>query len=166
MEEKRCSKCKTSKLTSEFYPKRSADGTSKPDSWCKSCKKIQNDLSVQRNIAVVRERLRIYHIKNREKHLAACKRNAIRRKYGISFGEYDALIKSQQGLCKICNEPLTSRWLTHIDHCHDTQSVRGILCKNCNNGLGMFRENTAALRRAAEYLEDHKKRTEVRRQLG
>jgi hypothetical protein len=51
--------------------------------------------------------------------------------------------------CPICWKPDPE----HVDHDHKTGKVRGILCFNCNGGLGQFRDDPAALRRAAEYLE-------------
>lgn len=49
----------------------------------------------------------------------------------------------------------------HIDHCHITEDVRGILCRKCNLGLGNFNDNTSALERAIVYLESAKFRHEV-----
>ena len=64
----------------------------------------------------------------------------------------------QKGLCAICAVTLTKdRSITsaHIDHNHETGTVRGILCAGCNSGLGMFKENPEALLNAVEYLEIH-----------
>lgn len=75
--------------------------------------------------------------------------------YGISHEEFVALLTSQNGLCAICG---TDEWpgkdnAPHVDHCHKTGGVRGILCGPCNNGLGYFRDDPERLRKAAEYLE-------------
>lgn len=59
------------------------------------------------------------------------------------------MIASQYGLCAIC---LAAR-PAHVDHCHNTGRVRGVLCFNCNSGLGLLRDDPAAVRRAAAYLE-------------
>lgn len=75
--------------------------------------------------------------------------------YGISAEEYDTLLAAQGGVCAICG---TDEWpgkdnAPHVDHCHSSKAVRGILCGPCNNGLGNFRDEPERLRRAAEYLE-------------
>jgi hypothetical protein len=56
-------------------------------------------------------------------------------------------------LCAICESPLTGGYKVHIDHDHDTNIVRGILCKSCNNGIGFLKDSPAILRKAAIYLE-------------
>jgi hypothetical protein len=64
---------------------------------------------------------------------------------------------SQNGVCAICGSPPTgtrSHGLLAIDHCHDTLKIRGLLCNNCNNGLGRFKDNPDSLRKAADYLEN------------
>jgi len=60
---------------------------------------------------------------------------------------------SQQGQCAICECDLTwdSR-LTHVDHDHATNKVRGLLCSTCNQGLGSFRDSIAMLEKAVQYL--------------
>jgi hypothetical protein len=82
------------------------------------------------------------------------------RRYGISTTEYEQLYKEQNGCCKICKDlaPLHSndRTRLYVDHCHDTKKVRGLLCKNCNSGLGQFRENIKTMEDAIQYLKDNK----------
>ena len=70
------------------------------------------------------------------------------RGHPISRDEFNALEKAQEGRCKICKKekPLV------IDHCHAEGHVRGLLCKQCNSGLGMFYDNIAYLSEAIEYL--------------
>jgi hypothetical protein len=72
---------------------------------------------------------------------------------GITSEAWDEMFAAQGKRCAICGtdaEP-TKGWTT--DHCHDAGHVRGILCNGCNAGLGHFKDNPAALRAAAEYLE-------------
>jgi hypothetical protein len=71
------------------------------------------------------------------------------RKYGLTESERDELIASQGGVCCIC----LSAPATHVDHCHKTGRVRGVLCFNCNSGLGLLRDDPAVTNRAADYLE-------------
>jgi len=84
-------------------------------------------------------------------------------KYGITIEQYDEMRKAQDGLCAICSQEEKSahrngtvRQLS-IDHCHTTGNVRGLLCGNCNNGLGHFKDNPASLERAITYLRKHEK---------
>jgi hypothetical protein len=72
------------------------------------------------------------------------------KKYGISETTFWALIHNQGGLCAICK----SGSATDIDHCHETNAVRGILCMYCNRGLGQFEDSPDRLRAAAFYLEN------------
>ena len=72
--------------------------------------------------------------------------------YGITPDEYRAMHERQNGKCAICNqEPMTKR-LLHVDHCHKTNVVRGLLCHGCNTAIGAMKENTETLRNAIAYL--------------
>ncbi len=75
------------------------------------------------------------------------------KKYGLTVEQHQALFEIQGGLCLICNESFGKR--VHIDHDHSTGRVRGLLCHTCNVGLGHFKDSSALLRKAAEYLEGH-----------
>lgn len=62
------------------------------------------------------------------------------------------------GKCPICFRVHPSGLVArqpHLDHDHKTGYVRGLLCYNCNVGLGLFKDNPTALRQAAVYLENH-----------
>jgi hypothetical protein len=69
-------------------------------------------------------------------------------KFGIDPVELEALLEAQHNCCAICDRPNP----THIDHDHRTGRVRGVLCLNCNTGLGQFRDDAERLTKAAEYL--------------
>jgi len=75
----------------------------------------------------------------------------LRKKYGISQAEYDAMLEKQGGVCRICGGTNGPRIL-HVDHHHGTGAVRGLLCTNCNTGLGMFQDNPNFLSQAMTYL--------------
>ncbi len=71
------------------------------------------------------------------------------RHYGFTETERDAIVASRMGLCVICLKAPA----VHVDHCHKTGRVRGVLCFNCNSGLGLLRDDPDAMYRAADYLE-------------
>ena len=89
------------------------------------------------------------------------RKHKIRKAYGISLEVYDLLLHAQDGVCAICKQPETSKTrLGHtrhiaVDHDHKDGKVRGLLCTNCNNGIGRFRDNPALLIEAARYLVEH-----------
>ena len=73
----------------------------------------------------------------------------LRRNYGITEADRDELIASQKGVCCIC----LAAPAVQVDHCHKTGRVRGVMCFNCNSGLGLLRDDPDAMYRAADYLE-------------
>lgn len=138
---KMCTVCKVAKPFEDFYDgykaKKQRDVTNKkyPHSRCKECDHA---------------RVRVYHKDNKAK---VTKRQLIshrRRLYGLNEEEYNNMILSQNNLCAICNKP--SNKTLHIDHDHVTGRVRGLLCSNCNLGIGLLEEDLIILNRAIEYL--------------
>ncbi|MEU9794749.1 endonuclease VII domain-containing protein [Streptomyces sparsogenes] len=73
----------------------------------------------------------------------------LKRAYGITEAERDALVASQAGVCCI----RLSAPAAHVDHCHEKGRVRGVLCFSCNAALGQFKDRPDVIRRAATYLE-------------
>ncbi|MFF4758042.1 endonuclease VII domain-containing protein [Streptomyces sp. NPDC001292] len=73
----------------------------------------------------------------------------LKRQYGITEAERDEMVASQMGLCVICLKAPA----VHVDHCHNTGKVRGVLCFNCNSAIGKLGDDPDAVRRAAAYLE-------------
>jgi hypothetical protein len=77
------------------------------------------------------------------------------KKYDLTVEQYEAMAERQSGRCAICggSEPKTNGGLHWcVDHDHATGKVRGLLCHDCNIGLGKFRDETSLLLRAADYL--------------
>jgi hypothetical protein len=75
------------------------------------------------------------------------------RKYGSTRETIQSMMSDQKNVCAICENPFKNANDTHIDHCHSTGRIRGILCSACNHGLGKFRDNPDYLRAAAAYVE-------------
>lgn len=70
----------------------------------------------------------------------------------MSAEQYAEMVARQKGRCAICGDPPGNRGLS-IDHCHATGVVRGLLCTNCNQALGKFRDDPRLMRAAADYVE-------------
>jgi hypothetical protein len=75
----------------------------------------------------------------------------LRRYYGITKAQYDALLEAQGGVCALCLRPPGKRRL-NVDHDHETGRVRGLLCTICNRILGWI-EQEGFLERALPYLQ-------------
>lgn len=73
------------------------------------------------------------------------------KKYGIDLRIYTEILESQNGCCAICYGQTTKRTFD-VDHCHLTGKVRGLLCSNCNRGLGFLKDDPAVLSNASMYL--------------
>lgn len=86
----------------------------------------------------------------------------LNKRYGITPTQYDTLFISQNGCCAICGNVETARHNRSkkiqklaVDHCHKTGKVRGLLCQDCNRGIGKFHEEIHRLQGAIEYLTKH-----------
>lgn len=79
----------------------------------------------------------------------------LQRKYGITLEDYFEIIDRQDGQCAICSTDISELDHTaHLDHCHETGRVRGVLCRRCNTGIGMLDDSADLLIKAAEYLNN------------
>jgi hypothetical protein len=76
----------------------------------------------------------------------------LQRNYNIGFADEQRLRNEQLNVCAICESGFGDQ-APSVDHDHDTQEVRGLLCKQCNYAMGQFGDNARLLRRAADYLE-------------
>lgn len=98
---------------------------------------------------------------NKERILKVNRTWHYKNRYGITEEQYQAMLVAQNFVCAICKEPETAK--EHrtdnvrklaVDHCHTTKRVRGLLCKKCNHGIGLFSDNTMKLFNAIIYLEE------------
>jgi hypothetical protein len=80
------------------------------------------------------------------------RRTYLKRKFGMTPEQYDVMLRRQGGVCTICEQPPRERQWLDIDHEHKTGRVRGLLCRDCNQGLGKFREDPMLLAAAAGYV--------------
>lgn len=97
---------------------------------------------------------RRYKQNNLEKRRESYRRSSMKRRYGITPEQKEEIFENQGRRCAACqaDEPGGERgW--HVDHCHDSGKVRGILCCNCNVALGHAKDDTDRLHSLIEYLE-------------
>jgi hypothetical protein len=82
----------------------------------------------------------------------------LKTSYGITLEEFDDKLKAQNNKCAICqcdSENAFNNTL-YVDHCHNSNKLRGLLCHACNSALGKFRDSVSILKNAIAYLEKHK----------
>lgn len=85
----------------------------------------------------------------KERTCRSCKRERhLARKYGLTKEDIADRTQKQGGVCAICRK----RSFVYVDHNHETGKVRGLLCQQCNTGLGMFDEDPVLFRRAMRYI--------------
>lgn len=121
------------------------------EKWCKGCLRfLEVKLFTSKNIG----------------HSTLCNKCHNYKKFGISALDFEKLVELQNNKCAICGNPETAndknkktvRALA-VDHCHNSNKVRGLLCTNCNILLGHSKDDISILKKAIKYLEDHQKFT-------
>ncbi len=172
-----CRKCGVERADDEFY--RLASG--KIQRPCKDCKRAASRAlyaeDPERHKAQMREwaannpeKVKVLQRKaydrNREDRITMAiarkkanpedtKDRALRRTYGITLKQYNAMLEAQNYQCGICatkHVEGSRSSVLHVDHCHNTGVVRSLLCSNCNKGLGCFKDDPELLRKAMNYL--------------
>ena len=103
----------------------------------------------EENAEYARQRSRQWYCNNTDKKRA----RDLRIKFGITPEIYETMLASQNGVCAICSKSCKSGKLLAVDHDHNTGRVRGLLCMECNTGLGKFLDSAELLRKSADYLE-------------
>ena len=133
---KLCPDCGETKPLDEFYDDKSKSNGKR--SYCKPC-------GYARAVA--------YREANREKYAETQRRNSLKRRYGITVEQYDEMLAEQDGKCACCGttEP-GGHGGFHVDHCHDTGEVRGLLCHSCNAAIGGLGDNLEGVWNAMLYL--------------
>src|SRR6516225_6625642 len=152
--EKRCPRCKEVKPLGEFSPRRER-GEGHVNTYCKACRCEMVRDSYWLNPAPKRDYARRRHhnvLKHDPAHRAYASKKAREAKLrarGLTDELYRKLYDAQDGRCRLCDE---WRKTLNIDHNHENNVTRGLLCLSCNTGLGHFRDSIPVLRRAIEYL--------------
>jgi hypothetical protein len=157
---KRCKQCGETKPLTDFYK---ASGTADGHRGeCKACNLARKKQWYAQNRDAVIEKVKKWQHDNRDRHNAyqreyrstrkeQFREGHLRRTFGITQADYEALLERQGGGCAICSKP-PGKIALHVDHDHMTGEVRGLLCVGCNNALGQFHDDPALLDRAIGYL--------------
>ena len=147
----KCTNCKKDKNEEDFSFK-----GGKRNKQCKKCRDYYNTLW-KNNPNDYKEKRKQYYRETKEQHSLRNFKNAILKKYGITLDEYDNMLKAQQNRCAICEKEFelnrskeNSNKLPCVDHCHQTNKVRGLLCRMCNVCLGYI--ESGFVDKAKEYL--------------
>ncbi len=141
---KQCTNCKQWLQTTAFgnktWTNKDGSTTTAKKSHCRICISAQN--------------LMRYHTNHKTKlaYKTASYRHRI-KSYGLSEEDYLSLLSACNSVCSICQVPTDNT--LHIDHCHKTGKVRGLLCTTCNTCLGLARDNPDLLHKMISYLEIH-----------
>lgn len=146
---KRCSKCRETKALSEFR----SDGNWKDGRYpyCHPCR---------------REWQRAYYRRHQEQMKAAARRSwskhkdrRLPEKYGMTPDAYAVMWKNQRGVCAICEGlPGGRSGRLHIDHDHQTEALRELLCNRCNLVLGNIQDDVAMLEKLIAYIKKHQEK--------
>lgn len=141
-----CDKCGIEKDVKRFEWAKSRPNPRKTCAVCRNNSRVFTRSQRERRSRKQSE----WYYKNKE--LAQVK--ARERNYGITHDDYLALMESQNSKCGIClNDFGEDSKNIHVDHCHKTGAVRGLLCNRCNLALGFLQDSPESLARAIEYLK-------------
>lgn len=127
---KKCTRCKQIKPLDKFFVR--GDAKVGRQSVCKDCKRPTKAQGRQFNL----------------RHI-----------YGMTIEEYNAMLEEQNGVCAICGKPETATrdgqaLPLHVDHCHTTDAIRGLLCAKCNTALGLMHEDPDRIKALLKYIEE------------
>lgn len=138
-----CSRCRLEKSVTEFY---------RGDYYCKECRKVHQRRYRDKNYESSL-RARAEYVKRYPERVKSSK---LKSSYGISLEDYNSLLEKQENACGICGGPPTGRGIKsgyfQVDHDHLTKKVRGLLCSNCNAGIGHLKDSISILESAIKYL--------------
>jgi hypothetical protein len=88
-----------------------------------------------------------------EEHREQIVEYKFKRKYGISLAKRDQMMIEQEFRCAACERTFNLAMRPSVDHCHNTSTIRGIICSNCNLALGLMKENPELIHKLAAYAE-------------
>jgi hypothetical protein len=168
---KRCRHCGVEKALDDFYTDRKARDGRRPE--CKACNLARRRAKYAEDPRPYIARVMKWQRENRDRYLErqrsyrgtpakriANRKSHLKRKYGLTQEAFDEMLAAQGGGCAICGKPNPD----NVDHDHVTGRVRGILCWNCNVGVGQFEDDIERLITATAYLDGDEELTSLARE--
>ena len=133
---RKCSDCGRCKNLNQFYKDHSK--LLGREYRCKICSKRKS---------------KIFRFKNPGLGKEYWKKYRLEKEFGLSIIEYNSLLRDQDSKCAICGNPFIKT--PNIDHNHETGKIRGLLCRDCNLGIGYFGDNLMLIKKAINYLKKY-----------
>ncbi len=168
MGKKRCNVCGELKDIEEFYKAAGCVDGRRGD--CRSCFQAKAVARAEANPElreIARERTRRWIADNDDRYRSykrsygkldkkkqADRRVHLRKKFGLTPDDYERMLAEQGGGCAVCGDP-PDKTALHVDHCHDTGVVRGLLCFRCNAAIGNLRDDPRIIAAALAYVTRH-----------
>lgn len=158
--ERLCTLCQKIKPVSQFAVSRKLTkiagiATLRFRGECKDCQRLRNQAWRLANVEAYRAR---YREARRKRTPEQKLKWLLKQEYGLTLEDYQRMMAAQDGRCAICREtPAPQKYKTgfHVDHCHTTGRIRGLLCHNCNVSIGHLKEDLVRIRALLAYLERH-----------
>lgn len=125
---KTCSECNQLLPAAAFYAPSATQ--------CKRCRQVLNE---------------VWQQAHQDQVARANRAGVLRRKYAMTLDQEEELLAQQEHACAICRTPFDGVY-PHVDHCHRTGRIRGLLCSKCNHGLGLLGDDLLHIERALRYL--------------
>jgi hypothetical protein len=154
-----CTRCSTEKPISEMAARLDRKNRR---GHCKTCQQtyLKEYHAIYREVPENKERQKQATVAWRKGLTKDQRRHkSLVKNFGISLSDYEGMLVRQDGGCAICRiwEPFTVSGAFPVDHDHSTGAIRQLLCLKCNQALGLFNENPAAMEAAATYVRKHER---------
>jgi hypothetical protein len=149
---KTCTQCKHEKPTSQFrILRKNKNGSNLYRGKCDDC---YNEHYRKKYHKLTLEEKKVKQKRNNQRWSPEKRKDyKLQKNFGITLDQFKIMLQNQDNKCYICKKNILD--CGHVDHCHKTGKVRKILCRNCNTGIGLLREDVSILYNCIFYLREH-----------
>ena len=119
---------------------------------CRACRRTRDREWYKATKEKCRNAARAWRKANPEKRRVSRRAAHLKHKYNMTREDYDLMAADQHHVCKICHNANPDGRRLAVDHNHETGTVRGLLCGNCNTGIGLLNEDIDRLLTVIQYL--------------